>query len=255
MAVAGLAGQSDQELQAMAAQAGPPLVAFARLDSPRLASARFFNPTREKGPSDSGAMAVAEHFRRQQQVDQGVRLEMGEEYLELVYEEQKWWTLQGDFGSAAPATDPEVFLEELGLASHFPAIWTGQLGSPKHNLVVWLPRERDLLGWQPPLEALAAWLQAHGTNGLVVAQWQTYPQRVNLRFFAPHKGLPEDNAGSYTLASLAGYLAAEVLGTGFYQVEAWQASSSQLWVRFEVEDGQALGVEVGGSVEWIQEGA
>ena len=103
--------------------------------------------------------------------------------------------------------------------------------------------------------ALAVWLGAHGTNGLVVAQWQTYPERVNLRFFAPHKGLPEDNAGSYTLASLAGYLAAEVLGTGYYQIEAWHGTSSQLWVRFEVEDGQALGVEVGGSVEWIQEGA
>lgn len=250
---------STAEMQQMAAQSGQPLVAFAQVDNPRQVTARFFNTKREKGPSDSGAMAVAEHFRRLGQVGEGVRLEMGEEGLELVYEDQKWWTLQGDFGPAEPVTDPEPLLEQLGLATHFPAIWSGAMGSSRHNLIVWLPREQDLMGWQPPMESLTAWLESHGTNGLVVAQWLTYPSQVALRFMAPHRGLPEDNAGSYTLASLCGYLSAEVLGTGFYQVEALQGQAmnqtSQLWARFEVEDGLALGVEVGGAVEWLQEGS
>ena len=98
--------------------------------------------------------------------------------------------------------------------------------SDKRNVVVSV-NYSALDSIKPNLERVAELNARTGTNGLIVAAFDSPRAIADFRFFAPKKGILEDNAGSFTLASLCGYRAAYMAG-GVY--------------RWTVAQGFAMGV-------------
>ena len=78
---------------------------------------------------------------------------------------------------------------------------------------------------------------------------------MDFRFFAPRKGILEDNAGSFSLASLCGFRAMYT-ASGRYEWTAAQGYAmgkpSSLTARLIVRDSVAMAVQVGGRVARVQ---
>ncbi|WP_027882994.1 PhzF family phenazine biosynthesis protein [Meiothermus rufus] len=254
-------------MQRIAAGSGAPLTAFILGVSAASAAVRFFSPSKEKGSSDSGALAVAEHLRRTGQGGERLRVRMGEEELEVFYAGGLWWSRQEDTRRHELELDVRALIAALNL-DWLDIDWHKGIraaGNTKRNLIV--PADPD--GVNPDLEAIAEINRATGTNGVVVfggpfrrirfdpfnPDRQTVDShQIELRFFAPAKGIPEDNAGSYTLASLCGYLA--WFWEGQQECEVLQGMAmgkpSRLWARYESDGNRAMNIQVGGSVEVLE---
>ena len=106
----------------------------------------------------------------------------------------------------------------------------------------------------PDFEGLRNLLKIHQLNGCIVVSFTSSRANLEYRFFAPHKGLLEDNAGSFSLASLCGYKAAH-MPSGVHDLVAAQGfqigKPSELRARFMSRDSMALAVRVGGLVESV----
>jgi predicted PhzF superfamily epimerase YddE/YHI9 len=243
----------------IAISSNAPITAFiikpvgAGLASPEPAKAisvRFFtNAGKEKLESDSGALVVAHHFGHSCSVQmQGGVLEVG-------FEDGVVWAAQPDTHILPLPSDSLPWLEALNLQesdleSGLMLMCAGTL--EKHNLIV--PIRESALNLEPNFGFLTDLLKAHGLNGCVVVSFLSSRGNLEYRFFAPHKGLLEDNAGSFSLASVCGYLAAHS-PSGFYDQVAAQGfqmgKPSELRARFIARDGVALAVRVGGKVESV----
>ncbi|MCL6568417.1 MAG: PhzF family phenazine biosynthesis protein [Meiothermus silvanus] len=255
------------EMQRVAAGSGTPLTAFILQAGGDSAAVRFFSPSKEKGSSDSGALAVAEHLRRTRRGGKRLQVRMGEEELEVFHSGGLWWSRQEDTRRHEFELDVTALIAALRLDSSIVDWHKGicAAGNAKRNLIVPAdPAEVD-----PDLEAVAAINRATGTNGVVVFSGPYNQVRfdpfdpaceiddshqIELRFFAPAKGIPEDNAGSYTLASLCGYLAWFWEGEQEYEVlqGVEMGKPSRLWVRYESDGSRAVNIRVGGSVEVLE---
>lgn len=245
------ASSSDTDFAAAATASGAPLTAFILARDEASVTVRFFKKDgSEKLESDSGALVVAHH------VDMGCRVVMSAAALTVKLEDGAYWSAQGEH-HVLPAKRPEAdWLEALQIAqpqrdSELDVLCAGSL--EKHNLIV--PIWDDALNrLKPDWDVLAARLEESGINGAIVAAFGANRSHVNFRFFAPHKGLREDNAGSYSLASICGYLAPLAVN-GVYNLSAGQGYAtgkpSSLRAKYIVRDATALAVNVGGTVEEI----
>lgn len=237
----------------LAASSGAPLTAFITGRDASSVTVRFFNKDgTEKLESDSGALVVAHHA-----FGGNARVVMPGGTLEVWFEHSAYWSAQGAHTRLPSPLPDEAWLEALNVAD---AQCDRNLGihcagsSAKHNVVV--PVWDDVLNrLKPNWERLETLLRDSGVNGAILAAFGTNRAHVNFRFFAPHKGVLEDNAGSYSLASLCGYLAA--LGSdGTYSLTAGQGYAtgkpSSLRAQFRVRDHTALEASVGGTVEELR---
>jgi PhzF family phenazine biosynthesis protein len=224
------------------------LTGFIMGFDPNLIEVRFFNSIgKEKLESDSGALVVAYVF------GSSCTVVMPDSELEVTLEDGACWTAQGDHHILPLRGDENAWLEALGISSAdlepgLTLLCAGTL--EKHNLIVpVLPRALDTI--EPNFEALAQLLKTHEINGVIPAAFVSKRANLDFRFFAPHKGLIEDNAGSFSLASLCGYQAAHT-PSGVYDLTAAQGYAlgkpSSLRAQFIARDGMALAVRIGGVV-------
>lgn len=269
---------SPVDMLKIAASSGTPLTGFILESSENHAEVRFFSSprqgeAREKGSSDSGALVVAEHLRRQGRVPDRLTVQMGAEGLEVFREEDRWWSRQEDTWKHRlelniPALAAALDLDWQDIDWHKDI---GVAGNSKLNVIVPVDFPDEV---KPDLQAIAEINRATKTNGVItfngparrVKTWiytngetittqeEVLDHDIELRFFAPNKGISEDNAGSYTLASLAGYLAWFWEGPQEYEVLQGVAMGkpSRLWLRYESDGRKATNIRVGGQVEMLE---
>ncbi len=243
----------------IAVSSNAPITAFitkpvgARLASPNHAKAvlvRFFtNAGKEKLESDSGALVVAHHL------GQNCTVQMQASILEVEIKDGIAWAAQPDTHILPLPSESLPWLEALNLQisdleTELSVLCAGTL--EKHNVIV--PVRESALEFSPNFEVLGQLLKIHNLNGCIVVSFTSSRANLEYRFFAPHKGLLEDNAGSFSLASLCGYKAAH-MPSGVHDLVAAQGfqmdKPSELRARFFSRDSMALAVRVGGLVESV----
>jgi PhzF family phenazine biosynthesis protein len=224
----------------LAMQSDAPITAFLEGRA-----VRFFTKTgKEKPESDSGALVVAHHL------GYSCTVQMRGGDLAVTLEDEYAWTNQPDTHILPLVGQETAWLEALNIAQLEEGLTMLCAGTlEKHNLIV--PVKESALEQTPNFDKLAVLLKAHNLNGCIVTALVSSRANLEYRFFAPHKGLPEDNAGSFSLASLCGYLAAHT-PSGMYDRVAAQGyqmdKPSELRARFVARDSTALAVRVGGRV-------
>jgi PhzF family phenazine biosynthesis protein len=237
-----------ENMPEIARESGAPLTAFITDQHEARVSVRFFNASgQEKPESDSGALVVAHHVGR------GCTVVSSGGSLPVMLEDGVCWTAQGDHHLVPLVGSESDWLEALGLEPRmletmFGVHCAGQLD--KFNLIVPV-RSEALDAIIPNLERVTELQRETGVNGVIVAAFDSIRANVDVRFFAPAKGILEDNAGSFTLASVCGYRAAHLL-SGVHDVIAAQGHAmgrpSSLRARYIARDSVALMVRVGGVV-------
>jgi PhzF family phenazine biosynthesis protein len=249
------------EMQRIAAQTGQPLTGFILNTSPELVEARFFSPSKEKGASDSGALVIGEHLRRLGRAGDSLTVQMGGEGLEVFYHEGKWWGIQEDTCVIDKQIDKSKVLATLGLPES--DCYIGEVfltGGSKLNVAIPVKDNSILDNIKPDFASLKALQQEWEVNGFV-AMTNSSRGLPDYRFFSPAKGLPEDNAGSYTLASICGYIAQKYTlerqnDSMVLRLEAAQGYSmgkpSNLIAEFLANAGHATRVRIGGKVERLE---
>ncbi len=232
----------------IARSSGAPITVFVGERSGSSVHVQFFNASgTEKSESDSGALVVAHH------VGSGCQVVAPGGSLEVTFEYDLCWTAQGDHHIVPLEMTESVWLEALGLGAHDLEPLHNILAAghaEKQNVVV--PVRFDALdAVKPDFGRVAELNRQTNTNGVILACFDSPRANLDYRFFAPAKGIQEDNAGSNTLASLCGYRAAYT-GSGVYDLMAAQGFAmgrlSSLRVRYFVRDSVALSVRVGGHV-------
>ena len=250
VAVVEAATSSEFVVQAMAS--GAPLTAFITARDAESVTVRFFKKDgAEKLESDSGALVVAHHAG----ID-ACRVVTPGGALEVRLEDGARWSAQGDHHVLPARLAESDWLAALQVSNAqrdngLEVLCAGSLA--KHNLIV--PIWEDALNrLKPDWDLLTARLSETGINGAILAAFGTNRSHVDFRFFAPHRGLREDNAGSYSLASLCGYLAPLAIN-GTYNLSASQGYAtgkpSSLRAKYIARNAVAIAVSIGGMVEEI----
>ncbi len=252
---------STDEMQTIARASGAPLTGFILGEDSSGVLIKFFTPIKEKPESDSGALVVAEHRWRKGLVEVFMRANMNGDVLAVsgVGHGGRWFSDQGDTSGLQLELSTNRVLESLGLnlKDLHPDFGIGTGGASKINIIVPVKNQIILEAIKPNLEAIKTLNIETKTNGLIVfSPDQTRGTDFDLRFFAPAKGILEDNAGSFTIASLCGYLVANQKLEGMQQLTFSQGFAfgkpSKLEARFTASNGQALKIRVGGEVVRIE---
>jgi PhzF family phenazine biosynthesis protein len=241
-----------EDMPEVARSSGVPLTAFITETSGARVNVRFFSSAgREKPESDSGALVVAHHL------GSSCTVVMPGGELPVALESGAAWTFQGDFHIWPTVFDESEWLEALGISSSDldPFHKIHEAGnSDKRNVVVSV-NYSVLDQIKPNLERVSELNTRTDTNGLIVAAFDSPRAIADFRFFAPKKGILEDNAGSFTLASLCGYRAAYMAG-GTYRWTVAQGFAmgkpSSLLARFSTRESMAQSVRVGGIVRKVR---
>lgn len=211
--VAVFPGGGDE--QARAAASGAPLSVFVQAADPTGLRLRVFTPTREKGSSDSAAIAALSAVQGSAglldvvEVTQGDPVAGGSGAGGEVQMAQlcggEWLLRQGVVTVQAVTAD----LSALGLSgpglSPAGLVWVAGTGRP--NLVVEVADLGALDAFVPDDAAVGGVNRATGTTGLILF-CMGGPARadVSFRAFGPLKGFTEDAASSNMLACLTGVL-------------------------------------------------
>ncbi|QFP76386.1 PhzF family phenazine biosynthesis protein [Deinococcus sp. AJ005] len=227
---------SEGNLQARAAKAGAPLSVFVQSASLSEVALRVFTPVKERGSSDSAALAALTMLRTE--LLDVAEVQMGDEMLPAQLCGGEWLLRQG----VPDVTAIEADLSPIGLGAR--RVWISSLGRP--NLVAEVPDLAALDTFTPNAEAISALNRATGTTGLVLLTADG-PRRADLSFraFGPLKGFLEDAASSNMLACAVGVLgASNRLPTDTNLLRAAQRMPGQP-ARLSVQFGEVgTGVEV-----------
>ncbi|GHF28271.1 putative PhzF superfamily epimerase YddE/YHI9 [Deinococcus metalli] len=187
------------DLQARAAASGEPLNVFVDSGDATSLTLRVYTPTREKGSSDSAAIAALAWWASTRPVSDLMEVTMAGETLSAQLCGGEWLLRQGVVEVGDAAAD----LSSLGLAGA--PCWTASTARP--NLVVAVADVDALDAFMPDAGAISAVNTSTGTTGLIV-YGPGGPNRadVSFRAFGPLKGFAEDAASSNMLACLVGVL-------------------------------------------------
>ncbi|MFC3834480.1 MULTISPECIES: PhzF family phenazine biosynthesis protein [Deinococcus] len=230
------------DLQARASVAGAPLSVFVEGGDATTLSLRVFTPAREKGSSDSAAVAALTWWAATQPVSDLMTVSMGGETQDAQLCGGEWLLRQGTVMVAEVESD----LSALGLGAR--RAWTARTERP--NFVVDVPDLAALDTFNVDEAAISAVNRATGTTGLIVFT-AGGPNRadVSFRAFGPLKGFLEDAASSNMLACLVGVLGhLNRLPADTNLLRAAQrmpGTPAQLSAQFE-QTGQGMDVWVGG---------
>lgn len=201
--------------QARAAASGAPLSVFVQAADPTGLRLRVFTPTREKGSSDSAAIAALSAVQGSAglldvvEVTQGDPVpgdsEAGGEVQMAQLCGGEWLLRQGVVTVQAVTADLSALeLSALRLSPAGP-VWVAGTGRP--NLVAEVADLGALDAFVPDDAAVSGVNRATGTTGLILF-CMGGPARadVSFRAFGPLKGFTEDAASSNMLACLTGVL-------------------------------------------------
>ncbi|MDB5044811.1 MAG: phenazine biosynthesis PhzC/PhzF protein [Deinococcus sp.] len=222
------------DLQALAATAGTPLSVFIERLDEHGAHLRVFTPEREKGESDSAALAALHHLFAAGQIPDVSSVHMNGQEFPAQLCGGEWLLGQGDVHvSDAPLGGPLTPLlsaAPLSLPSRVGPLHRGRgelhtdaptadfsiLGfTPEHvqiassgrpNLLLEVPDLATLTRLTPDAESVRQLGQATGTTGLIVYTLEAPRADVSFRAFGPLKGFYEDAASSNMFACLIGAL-------------------------------------------------
>ncbi|GAA5435801.1 PhzF family phenazine biosynthesis protein [Deinococcus aquaticus] len=200
------------DAQARAAASGAPLSVFVQAADPTGLRLCVFTPTREKGSSDSAAIAALSAVQGSAglldvlEVTQGDPEAGGEVQMAQLCGGE-WLLRQGVVTVQAVTADLSVLeLSVLGLSgSGLSPAWVAGTGRP--NLVAEVADLGALDAFVPDDAAVSGVNRATGTTGLILF-CMGGPARadVSFRAFGPLKGFTEDAASSNMLACLTGVL-------------------------------------------------
>ncbi|GAA0504897.1 PhzF family phenazine biosynthesis protein [Deinococcus depolymerans] len=198
--------------QARAAASGAPLSVFVQAADPTGLRLWVFTPTREKGSSDSAAIAALSAVQGSAglldvvEVTQGDPEAGGEVQMAQLCGGE-WLLRQGVVTVQAVTADLSALkLSALGLSgSGLSPAWVAGTGRP--NLVAEVADLGALDAFVPDDAAVSGVNRATGTTGLILF-CMGGPARadVSFRAFGPLKGFSEDAASSNMLACLTGVL-------------------------------------------------
>lgn len=229
-------------MQARAAEAGAPLSVFVHSASVSEVSLRVFNPVREKGSSDSAAIAALTHLHAD--LLDVAEVGMGGETWPAQLCGGEWLLRQG----VPQVRQVEANLSPICLSAE--PCWSSSLGRP--NLVVEVDDLAALDAFTPDAEAISTLGQTTGTTGLILFTAGA-PGRADLSFraFGPLRGFLEDAASSNMLACAVGVLgAAGRLPQGTNLLRAAQRMPEHP-ARLSVQ----FGTVEGGTEVWVGGGA
>jgi PhzF family phenazine biosynthesis protein len=259
----------NHEFQKLARESNEPLTVFITAFSATEVFLRVFTPKKDKGESDSGALAALEHLNLK--LESKVKVVMSET-MQTKRILDTWYLLQGDARAYAvdvPAIETyapialDVAPNDVTL--EFP-IAAASISRP--NLIVPVQSSEMLDSINPDLEAITKINESTNTRGLIAVFINpdalkhpgSNPPRssawVDFRYFAPLKNITEDNASSNTFATLVGYMAfVGLLSDGQCSVRAAQGHKmgqpSELFAICESTDSRADAVWVGGRVRKV----
>ncbi|WP_291429715.1 PhzF family phenazine biosynthesis protein [Deinococcus sp.] len=206
--------------QARAAASGAPLSVFVQAADPTGLRLRVFTPEREKGSSDSAAVAALSTLQGPGSLLDVVEVTQGDPEAGVEVQMAQlcggeWLLRQGVVTVQAVTADLSVLelsvLELSVLAPSGPGLspaqpaWVAGTGRP--NLVAGVADLGALDAFVPDDAAVSAVNRATGTTGLILF-CVGGPARadVSFRAFGPLKGFSEDAASSNMLACLTGVL-------------------------------------------------
>ena len=238
------------DLQVRAAGAGAPLSVFVESADLSGVGLRVFTPKKEKGSSDSGALAALAFLQMQGVLLDVVDVTMGGEVVSAQLCGGEWLLRQGD----VTATEvPDADLSPLGLLPG--TVHLASAGRP--NLTVEVPDLTALDAFVPDAEAISALNRATNTTGLILyTAGSEGREDVSFRAFGPLKGFTEDGASSNMFACLVGTLGAlgqlpEHLNL-IRGVQRMPGAPSRLTAQFMLSAGGAADVWVGGRAERLE---
>jgi len=245
------------DLQARAAAAGTPLSVFVQRADVSDVVLRVFTPEREKGDSDSGALAALEYLSGRSDLLDVADVQMGSESTPAQLCGGEWLLRQGD--PEVRETDVAGLTERLNVGT-VGAAHTAGISRP--NLAVELGSLDALQSAAPDPEAVRALGIATDTTGLLLYVQGGVPElghaAVSFRAFGPLRGFTEDAASSNMFACLVGVLGARGLlpeDTNLLRgLQLKPGQPARLSAQFEVRPGGAVGVWVGGSAAPLEQG-
>jgi PhzF family phenazine biosynthesis protein len=259
----------DQEFQKLARDSGEPLTVFITGSSPTEIILRVFTPKKDKGESDSGALAALEHLSAR--LESNVNVVMSET-MQAKRILDNWYLLQGDARGIqvdVPAIETYAPIA-LDIAPNDTSLEFPMAAATisRPNLIVPVKSVEILDSIQPDFEAITKINQDSDTRGLIALYINpealkhpgSNPPRssawVDFRYFAPLKNISEDNASSNTFATLVGYMAfVGLLPDGQCSVRAAQGYKmglpSELFAVCDSRESRADGVWVGGHVRKV----
>lgn len=228
------------DLQALAAASS--LSAFVESGDFSGVALRIFTPTREKGESDSAAVAALAHLFGAGQIADVTEVQMGGKSVGAQLCGGEWLLLQGD----VTAAEIEADLSPVGLSG---GAWTASAG--RANLLVQVLDLAALDAFIPDNVTISDLNRATQTTGLILYTLQSEGREdVSFRAFGPLKGFTEDAASSNMFACLVGVLAARgQLPDGAESIRGAQRQPGQfarLTAQFVATSTGASGVWVGG---------
>ena len=201
---------AEGNLQARAAAAGTPLSVFVQNVNVSDVVLRVFTPTREKGESDSGAVAALACLSGRGELLDVADVQMRGDTTPAQLCGGEWLLRQGDVTVQAISTDGVA--ERLGLPG-VGAIHAAWIARP--NLAVELDSLEVLQNISPDTEAVRALGLATDTSGLLLYVLGGVPELgyaiASFRAFGPLRGFDEDAASSNMFACLVGVLGARGL--------------------------------------------
>ena len=247
---------AEGDLQAQAARAGTPLSVFISALDDSGAHLRVFTPTRDKGESDSAALAALHHLYAAGQIADISSVWMNGQELPAQLCGGEWLLRQGDVS----VTDaPQIELSgRLDLNELRQDLTYAQIAAAgRANLVVGLPTLTSLTSWHPDAEAIRQLGRETGTTGLILYSLDAGRADVAFRAFGPLRGFDEDAASSNMFACLVGALSvrralpdSEPLVRG---LQLMPGAPSRLSAQYAPQVGGAGDVWVGGAARRLGE--
>ncbi len=196
---------AEGDLQARAASIGTPLSVFVQSASVSEVALRVFTPSREKGESDSGALAALASLGGRGELLDVADVQMGGETTPAQLCGGEWLLRQGDV--TVQEVDADGVAERLGLPG-VGAVHIARIARP--NLAVEVGSLDILQAFRPDTEAVRALGLATDTSGLILYVLGSVPELghadVSFRAFGPLRGFDEDAASSNMFACLVGVL-------------------------------------------------
>ena len=246
------------DLQVRAALSGVPLSVFVQYFNVSDVVLRVFTPEREKGESDSGALAALAYLGARGELLDVTDVQMGGESTPAQLCGGEWLLRQGDV--TVQKMEAEDMAGRLGLEATG-MVHMARISRP--NLAVELSSLEELQAAAPDSEAVRALGLATDTTGLILyaqgSPSELSRAEVSFRAFGPLRGFAEDAASSNMFACLVGVLGARGLlpeEAGLLRgLQLKPGQPARLSAQYVARPGGACDLWVGGAAQLEGAGA